>query len=535
VYQQDSIDKHTYRFALLPRETASNRLWTVQECVFQWKDFDKPCKPIIIVMKTIVCLGSGNNAASDMAENLAKAKDLPYHWVLSNQTKIQTGVYHTSVYDIIVAELVSMLNNTSCEIVILDQTAESFNNFDDFVQFLLYATELESHFDVSYQNSNTRSWILNELRINPSFCIAPFTSIFSADNVASHCCLMKKVPLHNFDFYGPWSQNIRNKMLQGKLLEECKTCWQLEKQGAPSFRQNLTQSCSRKFQISSLQQLKDNSKPLMLFINLDNKCNALCRTCEPAASNLIDKEYKKLDISNLYRSSVTTDPFQFVSPEIRFLSVSGGEPTVNQNFFKFLDKCIESNTTDLSMEISTNASVLSDQMVEYAKKFSNMKFSVSVDGFKELNTYIRWPIDWKKWHHNVDRLFTLNKIFNFNTVVSLYNIGYLYDLYKFLEDHYEDLPCNPTLLEHPAIQQCWLHTNIDFVIADIDKIKTLKKFNTNYQFQQFFLSLEQKIKLNQCQPEQLKRFFKFNDLLDKSRNVHLRDYNPELDKLRERC
>lgn len=486
-------------------------------------------------MKTIVCLGAGDIAASDMAENLAKENGLPYHWVLNSQTKLQSGVYHTSVYDIMLSELSLLLTNNVCEIVILDQKAESFQSPDDFDQFLLYATKLESQFGVQYQNPSIKSWILNELEINPSFCIAPFVSIFSADNVASHCCLMKKVPLSGFDFQGSWSQNIRDKMLHGELLNECKACWQLEQQGMSSLRHNLTQSCSKKFQISSLQQLKDNTKPLMLFVNLDNKCNALCRTCEPAASNLIDKEYKKLNISNLFRQPETTDPFKFVSADTRFLSVSGGEPTINQNFFDFLDRCLAADNTQLLIEISTNASVLSDRMIEYVQKFPNMKFNVSVDGYKELNTYIRWPIVWDKWHDNVNRLFALDRIFNFNTVVSLYNIGHLYDLYKFLEENYENIPCHPTLLQDPDTQQCWLHTNIDFVLNDIDKIKTLKKFSTDYQFKQFFLSLEQQIKNNSCQPKLLKKFFEFNDLLDKSRNVKLQNYNPELEMLRESC
>ena len=478
-------------------------------------------------MDLIVCVGTGNSIADRLTQKVAQQHNLTYRLVLDQNTTLISGVYHTSIYDIKPAELQTQLHGKSCKIILLDQDQESYNTAEDFAITIDMIFELQKSFVVEYQNLDLVPWVLNELHTNPAFCIMPFVGVFKAQDKKSHCCYMKTMPSEEFD--ASKNLSIRHDMLQGKRIKECSHCWQKEDLGIVSQRQNYTQTWSSKFNIRTQQDVINVPSPLFVSITLDNRCNAMCRMCVPENSNLIAREYRSIGISN-YVNHKQQGIFDHVDIErVQYLQVAGGEPTINKEFFQFLDQCLEKNRNDIGFGISTNASVLSTQMLDYCNKFPNMKFSVSVDGFDQLNRYIRWPIKWDNWCRNVSTLYDMGRVMNFNTVLSIYNIAHLFDLYKFLDNKYLNIHCSINFVTGIEPDQSpWNHPEPQTVLDSLQLIKYLKRYCQDQDFKTVIDGIETQVKKSQPGVENLKRFFEFNRLLDVRRGVSLNDFVPEL-------
>jgi len=474
-------------------------------------------------------VGTGNKIAHKITQKIAQQHDLEYKLVLDRNTNLSSGVYHTSIYDITPAELQTLLYGKSCKIILLDQDQESYNNAEDFAITISMIFDLQKSFVVEYQNPDLVPWILKELHTNPAFCIVPFVGLYQTQKQKSHCCHMQSRPSDKFD--ASWSQSVKQSMLQGKRVDECSHCWQKEDLGMTSQRQNFTQTWSSKFNIKTQQDVTTVPSPLYVYAVLDNRCNAMCRMCVPGNSHLIAREYRAIGLSN-YTNHKKQGIFDHVDIDhVRCLQIAGGEPTINKEFFQFLDQCIEKQRNDIAFEVSTNASVLSTQMLDYCNKFPNLEFSVSVDGFDQLNRYIRWPIKWDNWCRNVATLYDMGRVANFNTVISIYNIAHLFDLYNFLDDKYLKVHCSMNLVAGVEPDQSpWNHPEPQTILDNLQLIKQLKRYQQDQYFKTTIDKIEIQVKNSLPDTESLKKFFEFNRVLDNSRGVKLKDFVPELEK-----
>lgn len=114
-------------------------------------------------------------------------------------------------------------------------------------------------------------------------------------------------------------------------------------------------------------------------IYLISGCNLCCRYCYLSASKLPIRKLKEDDfISRL----------AFLEKEkthhITFAFVSGGEPTLN---FELLSKipniCRDAGFSDVSFELTTNGTLLNDDMIRFIKE-NHIRLHVSFDGGKNV-------------------------------------------------------------------------------------------------------------------------------------------------------
>jgi hypothetical protein len=364
----------------------------------------------------------------------------------------------------------------------------------------------------------------------------PFVSIFKRDSEVRSCCIMNSAVTDNLqDFKTDTDFNyIRQKMLAGLPVDQCKSCYNVDSVGAVSERQSYTIEWTYSQNLKSYDDIKNNTRILNYEINVGNQCNALCRTCNVHDSNLVDREYHSLGITNNLIGLRKSTNFDIIDLEsAKRIYINGGEPTINQDFHNFLQRCIDQNSTDIEIVVNTNAAVVSEKFVNLVKQFRNFKFEISIDGYGALNYYIRWPIAWDKFVNNVDTLNAVtNKKISFNTVASIYNISSLSKIFDFLEETY------PTALYHirypvdPEQILPWNFPNQELVIADLTKIKKLNHYQKDKVFKSKIDGLINTISMCTIDRVALDQFFKFNDLLDQSRNVQLTDYIPELEQYR---
>jgi glutamate-1-semialdehyde 2,1-aminomutase len=304
--------------------------------------------------------------------------------------------------------------------------------------------------------------------------------------------------------------------------------------GAPSTRQSDTIEWADRLKIKSLSDLTKYTEPVFIDIRLNNKCNAMCRSCRPGSSDLIDKEYVKLKLVN-HSVGVTENPeYDSINLDhIQRMYVAGGEPSINEYFIKFLNRCIEQGTTDFELLISTNAAAITEKFANLIAKFSNVRFLISVDGLDNLNNYIRYPIVWNKLVQNIDLLDNIaNGRITFNSVISIYNGGMLFPLFDFLQSKYPHAQNSFSILSSPSFQRIDNFPNKEVALADLEKVKTLKFYKKYPTFRSEIDALINLISTSKIDYMALEKFFEFNDKLDKSRNMNLRDYNPILDNAR---
>ena len=372
---------------------------------------------------------------------------------------------------------------------------------------------------------------------NKSYCILPFIHLHvNEKNDIKLCCLSggKSIGKYSqeFDFVNNIElQKIRQSMLAGERVPQCETCYNYEDNGADSSRIFNNRQWFNRLSINDLEET--TVKLIYYDIRNDNLCNLSCRMCNPQFSSQLAKEYKEIG----WRYPV--EPMSFGFNDVVDLStvqqiyVAGGEPSLMPEFRKFLKRAIDAGRTDIGILMNTNATNLNKEYRILLSKFSNLNIVCSIDGYDFVNKYIRWPADWSTIIENVHGLTEITSGVSFNITVSIWNISNLSKLIFFLE---KEFPNRSILLNDvmwPPHQKFEAFPDKSVALKDLELIKTSSHYINDPSFKSkldFYINTISNTKLDL---KILKDFFQFNDRLDRSRDVKLADYIPELEKCRE--
>jgi molybdenum cofactor biosynthesis enzyme MoaA len=481
----------------------------------------------------IICLGNGSEFADNLAKNIAICNNITHHGFLDNSTELSPGCYHTSIYDIKPMELITKVAGIDqIKIIVLDQDESFYKNSREYYDTMEMARLLAGSHEVEFVNPAMSNPFRQSMEESKSFCILPF---ISTNDFNKHCCWMPKFDNYT-DFYTDKNSiKMRQQLLTGEKTDLCQQCYNIEDIGVVSRRQLFNRDWTYRLNLKSYAEVAEYTKLIRYEIQLGNYCNLMCRMCSPNCSNLIDSEYNSLGLAQ-YKLGITKKS-QFDKIDLNSVQqvlVTGGEPSINQDFYDFLKRCIQANKTDFEIFISTNAVSITKEFISLIRHFDNIKISISIDGFDKINQYIRWPSDWEKCKQNTQKLISALQPHNyyFNSVVSIYNIAHLYSLFSFLDETYPTSSFSLNLLETPQHQVAWNFPNKQVALDNLSKIKTLKKYQTDEVFNSSINGIIQRIETCAVNYDTLAKFFKFNDLLDQSRGVKLADYIPELDQCR---
>jgi len=391
---------------------------------------------------------------------------------------------------------------------------------------------------VKFINPNlakTFSYFSSLVEKNKSFCIFPFIELLVNYDYTTVCCrsttpVSKISELRDFRSDKNYKE-IREKMIAGiKIPEHCSACYNLESQGSRSARQQETVEWAQRLDIKTLADLDNIKTPVYYEVRPGNKCNLLCRTCNPLNSHLIEREYRTIGIIPKdkrirYKHLTGCDIVDLQSAKKVY--VAGGEPTISKEFYQFLDRCIQENKTNIEILVNTNGTILNERLKKYLQILPNLQFTFSIDGYKELNHYIRWPSIWEKIVANWHYLREHHRIVTVNTTVSIYNIDSLHLLYEFIDREFPDTYIHWNFVDSPAEMSPYLHPDRDRVLESLEKIKQTQCYLNNTLFANNVDGVVQYFK-NQYKERDLSGFFEINNRLDISRNISLKDYCPLL-------
>ncbi len=417
--------------------------------------------------------------------------------------------------------------------------------------------------------------------ISPTFCIYPFVGTFvSPFFPLTPCCAGEGVKNEKGGYYDLneisledyWNsygmRKIRKQMISGEKPEACKRCYLEEAIGKFSHRM-LYKAKFRKFFHKIEHDIKTYKKNAYkshfsiqyLELQLSNLCNLKCRMCWSGNSSKIEEEYKELLKKNpnnkftivnfLDRAKKPTwhetneawETIYKCASKLRELSLTGGEPLLMKQNWELLDYLkAKGYSKNIKLQISTNCTIPPKRLIENLEAFSSCYIIFSIDGYQEVQEYIRYPSKWKTIEKNIIKILknrSKNTHCSFNIVIQAYNILNLTALLKWIDKLYECYKglysvCLLPLKGRPFLDISILPENVKkealLKIHQYEKCSHKKCVSNG-----LCMDLDQikniLIKENKNIKKDLTAFYKYTKLLDQHRGNSFEKTFPELNAL----
>jgi sulfatase maturation enzyme AslB (radical SAM superfamily) len=501
--------------------------------------------------KKILCIGNETEQSDYIVTTIATAEHSINHGLISSPdfVPIVAGYYHTSLADIPAGAIAQQLAKKFDQIIMLDQDVDQYPHFKSFVNTFRLMIELEkSQFDTKFRDNACNKSIIywyDLLRTNKSMCVYPFIGLQN-DFGGATLCQKNPIEVAKLESIVDWQTapgftSIRNNMLDGiQMFDNCHRCYEREESNGESARQFESLEWAIRLKLTELEDLKKITHPVYIEVRPNNKCNIMCRMCDDRYSDLIEKENKKFgfpiysDTPQL-QGTVPYDKINFDT--LQRIHWTGGEATVQPEFYAFLRKCIKEKHVDFDLTIGTNGKKISDTLLGLLSEFPMVTFSVSFDGYEKVNDYIRWGTNFDALRENCYRILQGGHNLAFQTVFSMYNATRIHEVYQFYD---REFPAQNSLVQPAGNFNSYLgpwHNPLkQQVLESMYRCRETKVYynggrNTNNLVDEVISRHEQ----HDYNPAILKQFFQYNDNLDRARKSNLIDYIPELDQARKYC
>ena len=424
-------------------------------------------------------------------------------------------------------------------------------------------------------------------KISPTFCVYPWIECsFGPSSIMRLCCYdgtyvkNKDGGMYDLNTCSPndyWNgyglRLIREKMLSGEKIKNCEACYYNESIGRKSLRQYensywLENSPHKKDVLERIEESRSNGykvkkKPLYLDIRFGNLCNLKCRMCHPGSSSKLLSEQKELLQANPKEVSPLVDTFYLKSnqnfyswykdkeilksiyqwlPSVREIYFTGGEPTLikkNWELINFLrDKGFSKN---IKLRFNINCTSAPDKLINTFKDFRRVEVYFSMDGYKEVQEYIRHPSRFEEIEKNIIKILRQrreNTFFVFTTVIQVYNILGLPRFLRWAERLQEkygsvqpsfNMCINPDFLDISILPQ-----NVkQLALLKLEEYQNFYKGeNRKYHFKDLN-AIKNALRADERKDiiKKLKEFYTYTKILDKKRGDSFKKTFPQLNTL----
>jgi organic radical activating enzyme len=310
--------------------------------------------------------------------------------------------------------------------------------------------------------------------VSKSFCIAKWTqSTLHLHRGLTHSChhpKTHKVPLSELD-RTPFALHnteekiqARTQMMKGERPEECGYCWKIEDLGENHFSDRVLKSkdpWAKPYLEEILQNPSDKKTlPRYLEVSFSRACNFRCIYCSPSFSTKWAQEIQKFGPykGREYEQQAhhLTDPFEEENnpyieafwkwwPEIKnalhTFRITGGEPLLSENTFRFFDELKENPLPNLEFSINTNLGCSPERMEKFEKAVIDVlnrkavkKFQIftSIEAMGSKAEYIRNGLKEEDFWKNLSKFLSLNENLT-ATIMVTYNLFSVSSFLPFLE------------------------------------------------------------------------------------------------------
>jgi organic radical activating enzyme len=285
--------------------------------------------------------------------------------------------------------------------------------------------------------------------ISPTYCAAKWFegTIWLHKGMTASC---HHTPLDNIDLNVNFPSSLFNTtnkiidragMLSGIKVEGCNYCWAIEDKGGVSDRRIKTKSLLNSVQWYKKTEL--TSTPVQLEIAFDRTCNLACAYCGPAFSSKWANDIKQHGpYINLITDSKYTTPDEVIdednnpyvtaffnwlptlSKTLNLLRITGGEPLMSPNFWKFIDY-INENGFDGELHVNTNLVNHKGEVTRLIEKTKGLKIMIhtSLESSLDQAEYVRSGFDKNAWMTSVNTIMLQTDwVVNVTTAVSSFTV-----------------------------------------------------------------------------------------------------------------
>ena len=241
------------------------------------------------------------------------------------------------------------------------------------------------------------------------FCVAPFVNLSTTNNGKVRLCCQSKtldklhVNKHSLDeiWQGEAYTRIRNQFLNNEWPDECVICKNNEDKNIQSRRD---------FENKKWTHIEKKPYPThavdfpwAVDLRLGNLCNLKCIMCTPDNSNTWYDEYENFEHLQFFKKDENVrwpfhtsflDNYETWVSKVRVLYFSGGEPLLIKKHRQIIEFLIEQDLAkNIILWYDTNGTYIDQEWIDMWSHFEVVNLSLSFDGGKEVNEYIRHPIN----------------------------------------------------------------------------------------------------------------------------------------------
>lgn len=228
-------------------------------------------------------------------------------------------------------------------------------------------------------------------------------------------------------FNGHYVQQRRREMLAGIKHDDCSTCWTEEELGLLSYR--YLQSGKEPFRssiasISAQAPVVNRATPKHVEIILNTNCDLKCSYCGPEFSSAWAVELKREGPFPVRHDNPQIAPagslfletfwqwFEEELSSIAYVQFNGGEPLLQNEFYKFLTKILDSSERvgHLQVGVISNLNTPPGKLERLRKilppllERHGFRFGISQDSVGKRAEYIRSGLKWQRFDENLRAL-----------------------------------------------------------------------------------------------------------------------------------
>jgi organic radical activating enzyme len=444
---------------------------------------------------------------------------------------------------------------------------------------------------------------LNE--VSPSFCLAKWYQVtIHLQNGQTHSChhpYTHKVEIREIEenptalHNTVWKKYQRHKMLKGERPKECDYCWKIEDSNVANISDRTFKSAEDwalpNFDEAVSKPWDYDFTPRYVEVSFSHACNFKCLYCAPHISSSIMAEYQKFghykespefELENLNRTGQMPIPKDEWNPyvdafwkwwpklilELKYFRITGGEPLLNPNTYKFLDFIKSHPMPELNFAINSNLGIPdihferflnSMKFILENKQIRQFDFYTSVDTHGIQAEYIRNGLSYENYMKNIRLFLTTLPQDNKLIFMCTYNALSVPTFNLFLEDVSQlkrefktsygeprvilDMPYlrDPSYLSLAVLPEefgAMIKDSLDFI-----KDRSVEKLNQNWLFNDHEVSKMERVynwfislpKSGDNVRRMRKNFFTFIREHDRRRDMNFKDSFPMMLDFHQHC
>ena len=398
--------------------------------------------------------------------------------------------------------------------------------------------------------------------MSDTYCVYPFINVHTnTDGRCKLCCHVygedyiqvdgKDAVLGKTDWNNIWNSqymlDVRDNMLAGKTVKECNRCYEHESKGLESSRQ----WANKNYKAPTI-----HSNPTHLELRLGNHCNLKCNSCWSVSSDNIYKERKRIlanetvpkwledqwqhEIRSVeahdwswYETQEFRDFIDAVAPTLERLYLTGGEPTLIQANQYVLDKLVEAGNSKCHVAWTTNMTTWPEGFYDKLGFFDTSEIQMSIDGYGDHNSYIRYPTDWAKVSENFDKAMKLPasvqlKIYFVYQAWNVFDVKPLIEWLEIKQGH-RRVDFVPIFLEHPDQIHSTVWPDV-LKLKIVDDLRSIVSAKHNDAVQRI---VNYTLNTNKYSKENMKRMKQFISINDRYRKYKFEIMFPRLNQVLE--